>query len=244
MSSRGKRPALCAACAQGQCDKHDLRALELMLAHPEIIQTSLKNKYFDSVSAPTAMGCGPATAVGVTPFAPISTASSAVLNQVPRGNSSITRVGRSIRCLSLRVRGDISSNLAGTTGGPLTYWVVLDSSPNQTSTMPSWTSIFTAQDFRALESLTGQGRFTILHREDVKPVQSLTNVGTIATLFRVFDHVLLFKDLRTAWTDASTTGLLPTMMTNAIYIYASAIAWNGGNVPVFTLSTRLEFEDI
>lgn len=197
-------------------------------------------KFFDSVASETQIAVLASTGVGVTPFAPVSTASACVLNQVPQGNLESQRVGRSIANRSLRVRGVYETD--GTTAGSMTIFIVWDRSPTKAAAMPAWTTIFQNQSTVTLLALNAMGRFIILHTEDIKAVLLSSTAGSTG-VDRQFDFTVDLHEWSTLFGVSSASGEVTNMVTGALYLYSVANVpptWAPGRC---TVVTRLTYSD-
>nr|QXP07818.1 MAG: hypothetical protein [Arizlama virus] len=122
------------------------------------LERALDVKTFDgatNVSVSSLNTAAPAT----TPFALVSGASGGCINQVPRGNTANTRVGRRFRNKAVRVCfywPQATSAQAYSGNRAILFW---DRSPNQASALPSWANLRTAQLSTALPLVTNATRF-------------------------------------------------------------------------------------
>lgn len=204
-------------------------------------------KIFDSVAAPTAVGWFGGLAVGVAPFAPISTASSAVLNQIPRGLSISNRVGRTVALQSLRVRGDLSygSGVLQLQAACPTIWIIYQKQLTTPTVMPAWTTIFTAQSGIALLNISAMSEYELLYCWTGKAILTQAAGGISPTDFTTstFDFTVPLDNRLTRWTTADATGAFTSMDQGALYIYYANGTTQSTGCLAMTLSTRLEFSD-
>lgn len=203
----------------------------------------MENRTFDAVAAPVAIAncfsnAGP---VAGTPFAPVAATSAWVLNQVPQGNSSITRVGRRLACSAINLRGQIVPGSTGTLCNAALI-LVWDRNPNQAAAIPAFNTVLSAQSPVALTNKDNAPRFKILRRWNF-PVQG--NLATIITNQSMiyFDEFVQLKNKVTQFTAADTTGLLPNIVEGALYLYALGDTAAGTTSASLTLQTRLYFKD-
>lgn len=205
-----------------------------------------ENKTFDSVTAlPLALtNCfsngGP---VAVTPFAPVAATSAWCINQVPLGNSSITRTGRRFTNTAVAIRGSI---VAGSTGTVNLAALVLvwDRNPNAGSVIPPFTSIFTAQVPQSLTNKDGASRFKILRRWvfEITGNQTAGQVNDDSNHY--FDEFVKLKNKVTVLTTADSTGLVTSMIEGSLLLYAMGDVAPGTSSPsLINLQTRVYFED-
>jgi len=215
---------------------------------PGVIQNPrlLEHKTFDAVAAQVSSINAFATdgAVAGTPFAPVAATSAWVLNQVPIGNSSITRVGRRFANTAIALRGSV---LAGSTGGASVAAMVLvwDRNPNQAAAIPAFTTVFTTQHSSSLTNKDNAPRFKILRRWVWTVVgDSDAASDRVDSSLYYFDEFVKLKNKVTLLTAADTTGLLPDMVEGALYLYLLGDAAKSTATPsMYSFQSRLYFAD-
>lgn len=208
---------------------------------PRSVKRMEEHKTFDAISVVT-VAADTGSGVATTPFAPVAGATGGCINQVPLGNSSITRVGRRLAINAVAIRGAVSCGTAGTIA-KTTLLLVWDRNVNQSAALPPWTSLLTVQHSSSLTNKDNAPRFKILRRWDFmitgKNVSGTTNDNSIEL---VEDFVKL-KNKITLFTTADTTGLYPNMMEGGLLLYTCSDQAAGTSAPSFTLSTRIYFQD-
>jgi len=203
-----------------------------------------ENKTFDPVAGVTAIANCFSTnlAKAGTPFTFAQGGSAWVLNQIPIGNSSITRVGRRYSITACALRGSV---FAGTTGTTACASLVLvwDRKPNNITVMPDPTAIFAVQNSSSLTNKDNAPRFKILRRWDwvINGDQDAANQCD-NTQIR-FDDFVKMKNKVTILTTADTTGELADMVEGALYLYALGDKVTGTTAPSLNIACRLYFED-
>lgn len=230
-----------AKSAMSQARRH-MRAHNLAVSVPA--NRLLEHKTFDSVASPLAIvncfsNAGP---VASTPFAPVAATSAWCLNQVPLGNSSITRVGRRFANTAIAMRGRV---IAGTTGTISNACMVLvwDRNPNQGAAISPFTSVFTAQTPSSLTNKDNAPRFKILRRWNWSVIGNETIADLTDNSLFYFDEFVKMKNKVTLLTAADTTGLITDMVEGALLLYVMGDASAGTAAPTLEIQTRLYFAD-
>lgn len=185
--------------------------------------------------------------VAPTPFAPLQ-ASTGVgawcLNQVPLGNSSITRVGRRFAntALALRARIQATTTTICTTVAMILVW---DRNPNTPSVIPDWTAVLNTQSPISLTNKDNAPRFKILRRWEREIIGNNGTAGQQTDKSVCYiDEFIKLKNKVTLLTAADTTGLLTDMNEGALYLYAVGDQTVvSANAPSLILQTRLYFQD-
>jgi len=200
----------------------------------------LEHKTFDAcniVTVSSAADVNPAA----TPFAPVAGATGGCINQVPIGNSSITRVGRRMNITAVAIRGQVFSN-TNTDQSHCAMILVWDRHPNKSAALPAWNTILNQQSADSLTNKDYAPRFKILRRWDF-PVCGSAAVPTSAAQFNIDEFVKL-KNKVTIWDAADTTGIVTDMIEGSLLLYTTSdeVA-AGAKAPVFYLSTRIYFQD-
>lgn len=180
-------------------------------------------------------------APAATPFAPIAGATGGCINQVPLGNSSITRVGRKLNITAVAIRGEV---LAGSTtlATKATMLLIWDRNVNQSAALPPWAQILNAQNPNSLTNKDNAPRFKILRRWDFEILGNRT-AGQITEkgLVKIEEFIKL-KNKVTIFTTADSTGIYPDMMEGGLLLYVTSD--NAGTAaPQFVLNTRIYFQD-
>jgi len=202
----------------------------------------IERKTFDAISV-VAVSFANNVAPAATPFAPVSTASGGCLNQIPLGNSSITRIGRRVTMKAVQIRGTIEAGSSGTISRA-SVLLIWDRTPNQSASLPPWTSILTNQYTVALTNKDYASRFKILRRWDYGVVGAgTTAAATSDNSVICMDEFIPLKDKVTVWTQTDTTGLYPTMMEGALLLYTVSDDSSANTFPSAYFSTRVYFDE-
>lgn len=203
-----------------------------------------EHKTFDSVATVTTIAncfsnAGP---VAGTPFAPVAATSAWCLNQVPLGNSSITRVGRRFANTAISLRGKV---YAGSTGTQAMACLILvwDRNPNNGAAIPAFSAVLSSQEAKSLTNKDNAPRFKILRRWCWEVVGNLTAGQLTDKGAYYFDEFVKMKNKVTLLTAADTTGLLPDMTEGSLLLYAVGDVAPGTTAPSLDIQTRLYFSD-
>lgn len=204
----------------------------------------LEKKTFDALSSTGFnMSFSTALAPAATPFVSTNITTGGCLNQIPLGNSSVTRIGRRVTMKAVQIRGTIEAGSSGiiSRGALLLIW---DRTPNQSANLPTWTSIMNTQDSRSLTNKDNAPRYKILRRWDFAVIgnTALATNLTDQTLFNVEEYIPL-KNKVSVWTSTDVTGLYPTMMEGALLLYATSDDAGVNAFPLGTFSTRVYYEE-
>jgi len=223
------------------------RAYVNRVVQGEVKYNRLKeHKTFDSVAAPTSAINAFSTdgPVAGTPFAPITGASAYCLNQVPRGDSSITRNGRRFANTAIALRGAIVAGTAGVTSMAAMI-LVWDRHPNQGAAIPAFSTVFSQQFATSLTNKDNAPRFKILRRWVWPIIGNQTAGQTTDCSIIYFDEFVKMKNKVTLLTTADSTGLLPDMVEGSLLLYCMGIDNTAGNdaPTLLGLQTRLYFSD-
>lgn len=227
--------------------RQEMRAIRghnraVALSNPRL----LEHKTFDATAAPVVIAnCFSNNgAVAGTPFAPVAATSAWCLNQVPLGNSSITRVGRRFANTALAVRAQITPGTTGTLAG-CALILVWDRNPNQGAAIPPFTSVLATQNNVALTNKDNAPRFKILRRWAYTVAGNFTAGQLTDKSIYYIDEFVKMKNKVSLLTSADTTGLLPDFVEGSLLLYAVGDSNNaaGTTCPTLTIMTRLYFQD-
>jgi hypothetical protein len=205
----------------------------------------IEHKTFDwnPTGATVALAMGNDVAVATTPFAPNNAASLGCINQVPLGNSSITRVGRRLNITAVALRGQI---YAGSTSPAVkgTVLLIWDRHPNKAAALPAWNTILNAQTPDALTNKDYAPRFKILRRWDFAAVGSGSSGAnqTSAGQF-VIDEFVKLKNKVTIWDAADTTGVVTNMLEGGLYLAQVCDEAQSTSALTLVCNTRVYFQD-
>jgi len=176
-----------------------------------------------------------------------ATASAVVINQVPQGTTSNTRVGRRFRMRALHVRFNVvASTTAGIANQAVSIALVLIRTLDRgTTTMPPQNVVFRSQNAQTLTNIDNAERFKILRRWDFAPSGDSNTAGsqTGSNQFCV-DEMVKFKQLETSFTQADTSGSFNDMEKGALCIYVRGTSGLATSSNIVTFVSRLYFEDI
>lgn len=169
-------------------------------------------------------------------------ASAHVLNQVPQGTTSTSRLGRKMFMRKIRIQGSIAQPAAGTVNTCRIALVYIPRLDRGTTTMPPQNVIWTSQDARENRVLNNSDRFKVL-RQWVYQLLGNTNAPATGSEVIHFDE-MVDVNRHTTWTQADTTGVFDNMEEGGLCIYVQ-----GPNTVVSGLgatiayTSRLYFED-
>lgn len=214
-----------------------------------------EHKTFDPIQGPLAMANafvsdGPvadATATGGKNAFTFGADSSAwCINQVPLGNSSITRVGRRLAITAVALRGSIFAGTDGTTAS-IALVLVWDRNPNLGAAIPPFLSVFTAQNPSSLTNKDNAPRFKILRRWQYA-INGDENAANQTDNTRiVFDEFVKLKNKVTLFKTSDSDGSLPDMVEGSLLLYAlgdkGLIATTRTAAPSLTIAARIYFDD-
>lgn len=181
---------------------------------------------------------GPAT----TPFAPAATFSGGCINQVPLGNSSITRTGRKLSITAVAIRGRIYLQ-AASINTKVSLLLVWDRNVNQAAALPPWNSILNAQNSISLTNKDNAPRFKILRRWDHVLTGSFSASVNSSNSIVSIDEFVKMKNKVTYFTTADTTGLYPNMQEGGLLLYLTSDTDVGASCALAELNTRVYFQD-
>lgn len=169
-------------------------------------------------------------------------ASAHVLNQVPQGTSSTTRVGRKIQMTKLRLKGTIfigvGNPVACVVRLALVYIPKLD---RTTTTMAPHNVIWTAQQPNAGRVLNNSDRFRII-REWVHVVMGSAAAPSTGKEAIAFDEMVDINR-HTAWLAANTSGTFDDMEAGALCLYAQSTQTAVSPGPTIAYSSRLYYNE-
>lgn len=184
-----------------------------------------------------------AVAPAATPFAPVAGATGGCINQVPLGNSSITRVGRKLSINAVAIRGRVLASSA-TKVSKATMLLVWDRNVNQSVALPAWNAILNAQSSISLTNKDNAPRFKILRRWDYVITGNSNTAGQQNDeSIHVIEEFVKLKNKVTIFTTADSTGLYPDMMEGGLLLYMTSDQTGATVAPTFEVNTRVYFED-
>lgn len=170
--------------------------------------------------------------------------SAMVLNQVPQGTTSTSRIGRKIRMTGIRIVGRIANTATSAAYNQvrlsLVYVPRLDR--NQT-TMPPQTAIYTTQDPSSLRVINNSDRYTVIRTWTHQLFGDIDAVNTGQEAISI-DEMIPLNHL-TSWLQANTNGSFTEMEEGALCLYGQGINTNASNLyATFVYSARLYFDDL
>lgn len=127
----------------------------------------------------------------------------ALLNAVAQGTSSITRIGKKILMKALQIRGHIYQ---GTDTGftKVSLLLVYIRSNNQAASMPSWSEMLTFRGTSGLTNRDNASKYKVLRRWDFA-LAGVTATPQPSSLFNFEEYVVFKKPLITQFKDATST---------------------------------------
>jgi len=160
------------------------------------------------------------------------------INQVPQGNSSVTREGRRLNITALQMRGVLFASEDNTIT-KVSILLIWDRNPNTSATLPAWNEILNSQNAISLTNKDGAPRFKILRRWEY---ELLGGDGTALTEKSeyCFDEYITMKNKVTQWTTADTSGSYANMQEGALYV---GVVSTTDVANIFYVNTRLYFGD-
>lgn len=201
-----------------------------------------EHKTFDAVAV-VSPDAGNNTGPAATPFAPVAGATGGCINQVPIGTSSITRVGRRFANTAVAIRGSVNSGTT-TTIAKASMILVWDRNVNQSAALPTWNAILNSQSPNSLTNKDNAPRFKILRRWDFTLAGNNATAGQQTDCsIQSIDEFVKLRNKVTLMTAADSTGVYPDMVEGGLLLYTTSNQVTGTTAPVFTLSTRLYFQD-
>lgn len=248
---QGRKPASASQKAALNVAKAKASQQNRRVAQAQTVRRSIgvgrDNLTFDAVTlaATNVLRLSSDAAVAVSASGYITTDSSAmVLNQVPQGTTSTTRLGRKMQMTGIRIVGRIMATTAGAFYNPvrlaLVYIPKLD---RATSTMPPQNVIWTTQDPHSQRVLNNSDRYKVIRSWTFDVLGDRDAVTSGKEAYSVDEMVPL--DHQTVWTQADTTGVFDNMEEGGLCIYGQGIQSNvSGNFFTFTFSSRLYFKDL
>lgn len=215
---------------------------------PSAAQASraVEHKTFDynPTGAPVVMTSDNDAVPATTPFAPAATFSGGCINQVPLGNSSITRTGRKLSITAVAIRGRIYwpvAAIASSISSKVSLLLIWDRNVNQSAALPAWNTILNAQNSISLTNKDNAPRFKILRRWDfiITNGASSNNDSSMVSV----DEFVKMKNKITYFTTADTTGLYPNMQEGGLLLYFTSDTATGAACPLGEFNTRVYFQD-
>lgn len=204
-----------------------------------------EKKTFDPVTfATNNLRLSSNAAVATSPSFITADSSAMVLNQVPQGTTSTSRIGRKINMTGIRIVGRIANTATSAAYNQvrlsLVYIPRLDR--NQT-TMPPQTAIWTSQDPSTLRVINNSDRYTVIRTWTHQLFGDIDAVSTGQEAISI-DEMVPLKHL-TSWEQSNTDGSFSDMVEGALCLYGQGINTDASNLfATFVFSARLYFDDL
>lgn len=208
-----------------------------------MLRPNTDNHTFDPASNGVTYNVTSNAPVAVSASGYVTAASSAiVLNQVPQGTSSITRLGRRIFMKAIHVRGQVavSATVQATTTARIAL-VYLPSMDRNATAMPPQNVIWSAQNPLALRQITDNTDFKIVRQWDFILGGDRDAPTTGQEVFLLNEMVQL-NELETVWSQANTNGTFDDMDKGALCLYMHSFALDV-NPFTFVGNCRLYFHE-
>jgi len=208
-----------------------------------ILRGSNENRTFDSASNGVTLNATSDAPVAVSASGYVTAnASAVVLNQVPQGTSSITRLGRRINMKSIHLNGAVfASNTVQVTTVVRVALVYLPSMDRTVTTMPPQNVIWGAQNALALRVINDNTDFKII-RQWFFVVAGDRDAPTTGQEFHHINEVVPLNELETVWNQANTNGTFDDMDKGALCLYLHSSAVNANPLQA-SFNTRLYFHE-
>lgn len=172
-----------------------------------------------------------------------ATASAVVLNQIPQGTTTTTRIGRFAQMKKIRLIGTVKAPITAAVclvKMALVYIPVVDRS---VTVMPPFNVIWGAQNPSQQRLIDNVQRFRVL-KDWVWQLAGSSSTPSAGTEAFAFDDVIDLKLLDVSWTPTDTTGVFTDMEGGALCLYAMSNGVAGANTSAFiSLSSRIYFKD-
>lgn len=170
----------------------------------------------------------------------------AVLNEVARNTSAITRIGKKIVMKALQIRGYLQANTA-TLLDKVAILLVYVRSNNNDSLLPPFDSVLESQSAIALSKRDNASKFKILRRWDYTIAGNNTGTGnqTDKSNFVFEEYITFKKPLITQWSTDSENGNYATMERGGLLLMGVGYANNMASLiyPTFAANSRLYFHE-
>jgi len=165
-----------------------------------------------------------------------------MLNEVPQGNSSLSRIGKRIIMKALQMRGRINVASATAVNSKVCVLLIYVRSVNSTgsSVLPNPSEILTAANSFALTNRNYASKFKILRRWDYVVAGSSADPNERSK--HVFEEYIVFKKpLVTQWLSGTDTGVYATTEKGALLLMC--LGDTATDSPSFSATARLYFNE-
>lgn len=208
-----------------------------------LLRGRTENHTFDPASNGVTYNCTSDAPVAVSASGYVTAAASAiVINQVPQGTSSITRLGRRIVMKNLLVRGAIAASNTVQASQPVRVCLVyLPSMDRTVTTMPPHNVIWTAQSPYALRQITDNVDFKIIRQWDCL-IGGERDAATTGQEVYWINEMVNLGALEAVWSSSNTNGSFDDMDKGGLCLYFQSLAVNANPITA-NLHCRLYFDE-
>lgn len=244
---RSKAPAATRALRQAKLARATAqvraRAAPTLRRGALMLRAANENRTFDPATVGVLYNATSNAPVAVSASGYLTAAASAiVLNQVPQGTSSITRLGRRINMKSIHLSGTIftSSTIQATTLARIAL-VYLPSMDRTVTTMPPQNVIWTAQNAQALRVINDGTDFKII-RQWFFTMGGDRDAPSTGQELHHFNEVVPLNELETVWNQANTSGTFDDMDKGGLCLYFHSGAVDANPIQLL-VNARLYFHE-
>lgn len=165
-----------------------------------------------------------------------------LLNTIPTGTSTVTRIGKRVALKAISIRGQVQAASAGTIN-KVSLLLIYIRTPNQAATLPAVTEILVTQNSSALTNRDNASKFQILRRWDFIINGNSTTPATGNEMHNLNEFINLGMKPST-WTSASTAGTIAEFEEGALILLSVGDQTNGATTtPVGAYSCRCYYQD-
>lgn len=166
-----------------------------------------------------------------------------LLNTIPTGTSSITRIGKKVLMKALQIRGILEAGSTGVSERCAILLVYVRSN-NQAATPTVWADILNAQSPISMTNRDNASKYKILRRWDYQVIGNATTAGQQSdkTAYAFDEYVVFKKPLISTWTSASVAGTIAEFEKGSLHICCVGNATTAGTLrPAFSFRSRLYY---
>jgi len=219
-----------------------------------VVGVRAENKTFDvGGTAPIVMLATTDTAVanaaGGYLLDTAASASAVVVNQVPLGNSSTTRVGRKLAMKAIHLRFKVECSSAAASAADVqtavsVTLVLIRKNDRVTTALPPQNTVFRSQNMLCLTNVDNADRFKILRKWDCWPIgdKDLAGDRTGSSAF-IFDEYIKLNGIQTVWNQGDTTGTFDNMEEGALCLYVRGSSAAATSTNAVRFVSRLYYSD-
>jgi len=165
-----------------------------------------------------------------------------LLNTIPTGTSTVTRIGKRVTLKAISIRGNIQAASAGTIN-KVALVLIYIRTPNQAATLPAITEILVTQSSSSLTNRDNASKFQIVRRWDYIVTGNSTTPATGNEMYTIDEFINLGMKPST-WTSASTAGTIGEFEEGALVLLSLGSSANGATTtPVGGFGCRCYFQD-